>query len=152
MAGLQTELLFEMRVEIDESQEVGATPHGTRLIVPIKGGTFVGPKLQGAVLPGGGDWILMRHDGARELNIRETLRTDDGHLIYLSSRGINTLSPEIVQRIRRGEAIAPSEYYFRTTPVFETGSERYGWLNRIVAVGIGTRVPTGVVQTVYTIL
>jgi hypothetical protein len=154
MAGLQTELLIEMRVDLDldKVQEVGATPHGTRVIGYIKGGTFAGPKLQGEVLPGGGDWLLIRPDGARELNIRETLRTDDGHLIYMSGQGIALLSPELLQRISRGETVDPSAYYFRTTPVFETGSEKYGWLNRIVAVGIGTRLPTGVAQTVYAIL
>ena len=152
MAGLQSELLFELRVDVEEAHDLGATPHGTRLIHYVTGGTFDGPKLRGEVLPGGGDWFLIRPDGARELNIRETLRTDDGHLIYISMRGIVLFSPELLQRIRRGEAVDPSEYYFRTTPVFETGSEKYGWLNRIVAVGVGTRLPTGVVHTVYAIL
>jgi len=54
--------------------------------------------------------------------------------------------------MQKGEAVDPSEYYFRTTPVFETASEKYGWLNRIVAVGIGRMTPTGVGYKVYAIL
>jgi Protein of unknown function (DUF3237) len=149
---LKTELLCEMGVTLGEARELGATPHGNRRIVPVTGGTFTGPKLTGEVLPGGGDWLSVRPDGASELDVRITLRTDDGHLIYVSYRGIVTASPEVIQRRARGEAVDPSEVYFRTTPVFETGSEKYGWLNRIVAVGVGRRKPIVIEYTVYAVL
>jgi hypothetical protein len=152
MAELHSELLFEMSAELGEVQEVGTTPHGTRRIVAVQGGTFTGPKLTGVVLPGGADWLLRCLDGAGELDVRLTLRTDDGHLIYMALWGITLLPPEILQRILRGEAVAPSEYYWRATPRFETGSEKYGWLNRVVAVSVGQRTPTGVHHTVYAIL
>lgn len=100
----------------------------------------------------GADWLFIRSDGAREIDARITLRTDDGHLIYMYYQGIFQIAPETMQRILQGEAVDPSEYYFRTTPVFETGSETYGWLNRIIAVGIGRRTPTGVGYTVYAIV
>jgi hypothetical protein len=122
------------------------------LIASVKGGTFEGPKLQGVVLPGGGDWLLIRPDGVRELDVRITLRTDDAHLIYMSYRGIFHISPEVLQRILYGEAVDPAAYYLRTTPVFETAAEKYGWLNRTVAVGIGERQPSGLGYEVYAIL
>jgi hypothetical protein len=152
MTDLKTELLFEMRADVAESQDLGTTPVGIRRIVPVTGGTFTGPKLKGVVLPGGGDWLLIRPDGVRQLDVRVTFRTDDGHLIYVSYRGIADIAPEVFQRLLRGEAVDPAEYYFRITPVFETGSEKYGWLNRLVTVGVGTRTPTGVAYTVYAIL
>jgi hypothetical protein len=153
MAEVQTELLFEMSIalDFDTVQQLGATPRGTRGIGYIKGGTFAGPQLRGAVLPGGGDWLLIRADGVREPDVRLTLRTDDGDLLYMSYRGIFHIAPEVLQRARRGEVVDPSEYYLRTTPVFETGSEKYGWLNRIVAVGIGKPTPPGISYTVYAI-
>lgn len=154
MAEVKTEPLFEMSIDLDLEtvQLVGATPRGTRAIGYIKGGTFEGPKLRGEVLPGGGDWLLIRADGVREPDVRLTLRTDDGHLVYMSYRGIFRIAPELLQRARSGEAVAPSEYYLRTTPVFETASEKYGWLNQIVAVGIGKPTPPGISYTVYAIL
>jgi hypothetical protein len=153
MDALEAELLFELSADLEAPQQVGATPHGTRRIVYVKGGAFEGPKIKGKVLPGGGDWLLVRPDGASELDIRGTLQTDDGHLIYVQYRGIIHASPAISQRFAQGERdIDPSQYYFRTTPVFETGSEKYGWLNRIVAVGVGRRTPTGVAYRVYAIL
>ena len=152
--GLRAELLFEMSVDmVDEAQVVGATPHGIRRIRYIKGGTFAGPKLAGEVLPGGADWLLVRSDGAREIDVRVTLRTDDGDLIYAISRGIFDVSPETFERILKGEAVDPADYYFRTTPLFETASVKHGWLNRIVAASVGRQAaPTVVRQTIYAIL
>jgi hypothetical protein len=155
MADLKSELLFEMSADLDATsrQELAHTPHGTRRIVSGPGGVFEGPKLKGVLLPGGGDWLLVRPDGASELDVRTTLQTDDGHLIYMSYRGILYRPPAVMERMRQGERdIDPSEYYCRTTPVFETGSEKYDWLNRIISVGVGRSTQTGVAYTVYAIL
>jgi len=142
---------MQMSAELEDSQQVGETPVGGRRIVYVKRGQFDGARLRGQVLPGGGDWVLVRKDGVSQLDVRITLRTDDGALIYVTYRGISTMTPEMRQRILKGEAVNPSEYYFRTTPVFETAAEKYAWLNRLVAVGVGRRTRTGVEYSVYAI-
>ena len=154
MSGLKTEFLCDLSADLDLDGviNVGATPQGVRQIIYIKGGTFKGPKMKGAVLPGGGDWLTTRPDGTVVLDVRAVGRTDDGHIIYTYYRGINVMSPEVRERVFRGEAVDPSEYYFRITPVFETASEKYGWLNQIVAVGVGRISPTGVAYKIYAIL
>ncbi len=63
-------------------EDLGVTPAGRRRIVTVKGGRFEGPRLRGTVLPGGGDWLVERSDSVRALDVRITLRTGDGHLIY----------------------------------------------------------------------
>lgn len=151
MADLVTELLFEISVNMEPPQVVGPTPNGDRRVRLINGGSFAGPKLRGDILPGGGDWLLLRPDGARSLDVRLTLRTEEGHLIYVVSRGILDMSPEIYQRIAAGEEIAPSQYYFRTTPLFEAAAAELDWLNRVVAVSVGRLTQTTVVQTVYAV-
>ena len=148
---LKSEFLYEVRIELDPPQPIGETPSGLRRIVYVKSGTFAGPKLKGEVLPGGGDWVVVGRDGIIRLDVRITFRTDDGALIYVRYGGVFDVSPEILQRIRNGEKVAPSEYYFRITPVFETASEKYSWLNKTVAVGVGNRTQTGVIYTVYAI-
>ena len=140
MSDLKTELLFTMTADLEEVQDVGATPHGNRRIYYVTGGAFEGPKLKGEVLPGGGDWALIRPDGVLDLNVRATLRTDDGALIYTVYKGFI-----------RGAPDSP-DFYFRTAPTYETGSEKYGWLNQIVAVGVGKLTPTGVSYNVYEVL
>ena len=140
MAELHSKFLFRMSADLEEAQDVGATPHGNRRIYYVTGGVFEGPAIRGEVLPGGGDWLLLRADGAGELDVRATLRTDDGHLIYTSYRGI-----------LRGRPDTP-DFYFRTAPFYETASEKYGWLNRIVAVGVGTVEPQRVSYNVFEIV
>ncbi|WP_083889617.1 DUF3237 family protein [Nocardia pneumoniae] len=48
--------------------------------------------------------------------------------------------------------VDPSRYYFRTTPLFETGSSRYSWLNDSVCVGSGYVVDGGVAYHVEQVL
>ena len=146
------EFLYEITMPLEEGQDVGAAPGGHRRIFHVKGGAFEGPKLKGVVLPGGGDWTLGRSDGSSRLDVRITLRTDDGHLIYAHYPGILYRPPDVVRRLREGESIQPTEYYFRTAPFFETASVKYDWLNRVVAMGIGERTETGVAYRVYAVL
>lgn len=63
--------------------------------------------------------------------------------------GIRTGPIAVMERLARGEPCEPSEYYFRTRPVFETGAPQYEWLHRIVAVCAGERYPDLVVLTFY---
>ena len=149
---LQSEFLMQLTAELDPAQVIGDTPQGDRRIVPVIGGSFAGPQLKGQVLAGGGgDWLLFRKDGAAQLDVRTTLRTDDGALIYVSYRGVSVIPPDVRQRIMGGEDVDPAQYYFRTTPYFETASEKYSWLNKLVTVGVGKRTKTSVTYSIYAI-
>ena len=153
MRELKSEFLFEIELTVDAPRDVGATPLGLRRIVAVTGGRFEGPRLKGTVEAApGGDWLLQRADGVFELDVRVTLITDDGASIYMTYRGIRDASPEVAARLAAGETVDPSEYYFRTTPVFETASEKYAWLNRLVAVGVGDRRASGPLYRVFGIL
>ena len=79
--------LMTVRIAAAPPQKLGAVPHGIRSIVPVTGGDFEGPRLRGKVLPGGGDWLLLRADGVLELDLRITLETDDHALIYMTFQG-----------------------------------------------------------------
>ena len=152
IGGLKTEFLCELKAYlVKPPQMVGQGPHGIRMIYHVTGGTVKGPKLSGEVLPGPADWVLIRPDGAGQLDVRVTIRTDDGQLIYAYYRGIALIAPEVRQRIMKGESVDPSEYYFRTTPIFETGAEKYRWLNQVISVGVGTRGPDFVSYNIYVI-
>lgn len=152
MTEINAELLFDIQIGVQPPQMLASTPFGNRRIVYVTGGNFEGPRLKGQVVPGGGDWILERADGSLQLDVRITLQTDDDALIYMTYRGIRHGPAEVIERLNNGESVDPSEYYFRTTPFFETGSEKYGWLNRIVAVAFGDRRATGPRYRIYEIL
>jgi len=143
-----------MRVEVvvPPPQKLGAVPQGTRVIAAIAGGTFEGPRLRGKVLPGGGDWTLLRPDGVLELDLRITLETDDGALIGMSSFGLRHGPAEVLAALSRGEPVDPSEYYFRTAPRFETSAPQYAFLNRVMAIASGDRRAGGPIYSIEEIL
>jgi hypothetical protein len=133
-------------------EKIGLVPHGTRATAPIASGTFEGPRLRGTVLPGGGDWTLLRSDGVLELDLRLTLQKDDGALIHMSSFGLRNGPPDVIAAIGRGETVDPSRYYFRTAPRFETSAPKYTFLNRLVAIALGDRRASGPIYSIFEIL
>jgi hypothetical protein len=135
---LKSEFLLDLVLDTQPANNVGS-PGVTRVIVPVSGGTFTGPKLKGTVVGPGGDWILRRPDGSSILDVRIILQTDDSQKIYMTYRGISITPPGGTQ-------------YWRIAPVFETGAEKYAWLNNIVAVGVHRTVPGKVAYRIYQIL
>ena len=154
MSDLKTEFLCSIAAYVDWRNviDLGVTPQGIRQIIYIKGGTFEGPKIKGTVLPGGGDWFVRRADQMVEVDVRCVLRTDDNHLIYCCLRGINEMTAEVAIKAITGQSVDSSKYYFRVTTVIETGSKKYDWLNRIVAVGVGNLMPAGFEYRIYMVL
>ena len=144
--------LMTLQVAVGGVQRIGAVPHGTRATASIASGHFEGPRLRGKVLPGGGDWTLLRGDGVLELDLRMTLETDDGALIHMASFGLRHGPPEVIAALARGEIMDPSAYYFRTTPRFETAHPKYAFLNRLIAVSSGDRRAEGPIYTIEEIL
>ena len=141
--------LYTSRIEVEPPLLVGHSPYGERRIINIKGGAFNGPRLSGRVLPGGADWQIIRDDGVAELEARYTLKTYDDALIYVYNRGLRRGSKEVMERLASGDEVDPSKYYFRTTPIFETGAPEYTWLNGLVTIATGERRPGEVIITVY---
>ena len=149
---MDSQLLMTLQVFVGPPQRVGAVPQGARVIAPIASGEFSGPRLRGRIVPGGGDWTLLRSDGVLELDLRITLETDDGALIYLSSFGLRHGPPEVLAALARGETVDPSTYYFRTAMRFETGAPKYAFLNRLFAIASGDRRATGPIYTIEELL
>ncbi len=152
MTALNCEPLFIFQIEVKPPSIIGATPGYDRRIGEITGGRFEGAQLQGKILSGGSDWQSLRADGTTTLNVRLVMETDDGVLIGMTYQGMRHGPKEVMDRIARGENVSPSEYYMRATPYYETASEKYGWLNRIISVAVGHRMAGGAIYQVFKIL
>jgi len=146
------EFAFTANITLGAAQDLGITPHGHRRIIPITGGTFEGPAIKGTVEPGGADWQIIRADNVAELNAKYTLKTNDGVLIYVENKGYRHGPAEVLQRLSRGEAVDAKEYYFRTTPFFETASEKYDYLNKYIFIASGERKKDSVIIHFYKVL
>jgi hypothetical protein len=149
---MNSRLLMTVRIAAAPSQKLGKVPHGNRTIVPVTGGHFEGLRLRGEILSGGGDWLLLRSDNALELDLRITLETDDHALIYMAFQGLRHGPPEVIAALGRGEVVDRASYYFRTLPRFETSTESYAFLNRMVTVGVGEARTDGAIHRIYEIL
>jgi hypothetical protein len=139
-------------VSVGPIRDLGPTPHGRRRIIPILSGTVTGERLSGEVMPGGADWQYVRSDGILELEARYSIKTGDGTEIAVSNRGMRRASPEIMDRLSRGEIVDPALVYFRTAPVFEAPSGQHAWLNASVFVGTAARFPDKVQIHVFEVL
>lgn len=124
---------------VDPVVSIGPGAHGERRFVPIVGGSVEGEQIRGEVLAGGVDWQVQRADGTLEIAAHYVLRADDGSLIEIQSNGYRHGPAEVMQRLARGDAVSPDEYYFRTAITFQTGSDRWRYLNSLVALGRGAR-------------
>ena len=129
------EYLGTMQAQTGTRTVVENGPQGTRTIVQIVSGRFEGPRLKAAVQIPAGDWITNRADGTYRLDVRLTLKTDDGALILVTYNGIGQTTPA-------GASL-------RAAPLFETGDQRYVWLTKLQAVAVGERVGTDVKYDVY---
>ena len=96
--------------------------------------------------------MLLRRDDALEIEVRITLETDDQQQIYTSWKGFRHGPKEVIDRLNRGEIVDPETYYFRTTPYFETRSEKYDWMNRICSIATGARKASGRTFEVFQLL
>ena len=128
---------------------LGTAPAGERRYVPLLGGTVDGPELSGVIVEGGVDWQLARADGALEIAAHYVVRTADGALIEIRSEGLRHGPAEVMQRLARGEAVRPDEYYFRTVVRFTTGAPAWLHLNKVIAIAAGRREAAKVVLDFY---
>lgn len=126
--------LATVRVTRGDIHRMGQTAFHRRVIGGIASGRWDGDRLQGDILPPGGDWALPSADGQLMLlDVRQTLRTDDGALIYVTYQG----------RCDRARGT------YTVAPTFETDDERYAWINGVQAIGQGRTEGDDIVYEMY---
>ena len=142
--------ILRLEATVGQAVDVGDVAQGRRRIVPLTGGTFAGPELNGTLLPGASaDWQIVLPDGTALGDIRYTLQTDRGDLLYVRSQSVRHGSAEVLARLGRDEEVDASEYIFRTSTQIETAAPDFDWLNKGVFISVGGRQPGGVIYEVY---
>lgn len=133
------EFLFSLTATLREGAPVIANgPQGTRVVAIVTGGSFEGPKLRGTVDNSGGDWVTVRADGNIKLDVRVLLKTEDGADIFMRYEGTG---------IRKD-----GQLKLVTAPLFETGDQRYAWLNNVQAIATGVGGNTVVSYDVFAVV
>ncbi len=143
--------VFSLRGELAPPVEQGEIDGRRRRFIPVTGGTVRGPRLQGRVLPGGGDWQAVGHDGLTSVLARYCIEAADGTVIGVTNTGVRTASPEVIEKLTQGIEVGADEYYFRTNPVFDVRPGAHEWLRRRLFVARGIRKPDHVIVDFYAV-
>ena len=144
--------IYRLEATLGQPLDLGDVAQGHRRIVPQTGGTFTGPELNGKLLPGASaDWQIVLPDGTALGDIRYTLQTDAGELLYVQSRGVRHGSAQVLGRLGRGEDVDAAEYTFRAATRIESAAPEFDWLNKGVFIGVGGRRPGSVIYETYLI-
>jgi muconolactone delta-isomerase len=142
--------VYRLEAAVGQPLELGDTAQGHRRIVPLTAGSFTGPAISGRLLPGASaDWQVVLSDGTALGDLRYTLQSDRGELLYVRSWGIRHGSAEVLARLGRGEEVDASEYTFRTSTRIETAAPELDWLNKGVFVSVGSRQAGRVIYETY---
>jgi hypothetical protein len=142
--------VYRLEATLAPPLELGEVARGHRRIVALTGGAFSGPEMSGRLVPGASaDWQTILPDGTALGDIRYTLETDRGALVYVRSHSIRHGSPEVLARLGRGEDVDPSEYTFRTSTRIETAAAELDWLNKGIFISVGGRHAAGVIYETY---
>jgi Protein of unknown function (DUF3237) len=145
-------LVCRITAALEEIQDIGPIPGGHRRVVPIAGGTVIGPLLNGRILPGGADWQILAPDGSAAIEARYTICADDGALILVHSRGVRNGDPAVLARLLAGETPNPSEYYFRTLVTLECSAPAHSWVNGRLFIAVAAREPAAVLIDLHEVL
>lgn len=141
--------VFSVNVDVAKPVEQGQVEGGQRRFIEITGGTVYGPKIQGEVLHGGGDWQTVFPGGFTDILARYFLKLADGTIVEVTNPGVRVASEQVIAKLSKGEVVDPSAYYFRTTPTFKVTGDKYSWMTRHVFVARGIRNPKDVIIDYY---
>jgi Protein of unknown function (DUF3237) len=132
------EYAFDVAATLGPLEDHGMTRDGHRRVVPIAGGQVSG-LFDAQILPGGADWQIVRPDGAIEIDTRYSARTAAGEFVHFRTSGVRSGPTEILEALLRGEAVDPTEYYFRVAVRLETAAPRLAVLERSIFVASAIR-------------
>jgi hypothetical protein len=116
-------------------EAIGPIAEGLRVNFYIDGGEVSGPRLRGIVRAAGADWFTMRTDGVGILDVRTTIETHDGALIYTAYTGVGDAGLDGYQKFLRGDL--PPKLPLRVVPRMHTAHPAYEWVNRVQFLNIG---------------
>jgi hypothetical protein len=137
---ITTEYLMTLYAPLDPPQKIDDS---LTIYNVGPGGSAQGPKIKGTVIAPAADWIRLMPGGNLRQDVRLTIKTDDGALIYLTYNGIISRSNEVARRNTKGEVLTSADEYFLTSPTMETSSNDYLWLNRVQCIGKMVQVKSG---------
>jgi Protein of unknown function (DUF3237) len=146
---IELEFVAHAEVALGPLRDLGMMPAGHRRVIPIVGGTIIGPSIRATILDEGADWQIVAPDGTAVIDTRYGAVTEAGHHLFIATRGFRHAAPEVVERLVRGEPVDPEEYTFRLSVAIECSAPELAWMNHTVFVATAARGPALVTYDLY---
>lgn len=140
------EHIFSYQAKLEKPIPIGNAPFGRRDVFPILGGRVWGEKLQGELLPFGGEFQLTDASGIFRIDVRTIIKTNDDAQIFLHYTGVANFTGETGKQVAKRGQSEFGEAYFVSRPQFETDHEKYNWLNDTVCVAEGRAASLNTVE------
>jgi hypothetical protein len=131
-AQVSMEYLMTLYAPLEATQEIDSSLEVNNVRA---GGWVKGPRINGTLLGPAGDWSRTLPSGVSRLDVRATIKTDDGALIYISYNGIYSGSEQADSRASKGEVLTSKDVYFVIAPTLQTSAKKYDWLNAVQCIG-----------------
>ena len=142
--------VYRLEASLGQPLDLGEIAQGHRRVVPLTGGTFTGPEINGTLLSGASaDWQIVLADGTALGDIRYTLQTEGGDLLYVQSRSVRHGSPEVLARWRVVRTSRPASTRSAPRPRSRPVAPSLDWLDKGVFISVGGRQPGGVIYETY---
>jgi len=139
---ISTEYLMTLYAPLAAPQQIDNTLF-IYTLPPSGEGWVKGPKINGQIIAPVGDWLRVMPAGNARIDVRQTIKTNDGALIYMSANGIVSYTKESWDRLMKGEVITSKDHYFILAPTMQTSSEKYAWLNHVQCIAKVVEVKLG---------
>lgn len=139
MLEYRLEHAFTYVVTVQPPEVLGPVPDDIRINFYAADGKVWGPKCQGKLRPVGGDWMVLRRDGVAVLDVRITIETDDGALLFVTYEGVVDFGPDGYANFLKGQI--PERMAVRAAPRIATAHPAYAWMNRCQFLAIGEAQP-----------
>jgi Protein of unknown function (DUF3237) len=140
------ELEFEMTYRLKVKGPLPATdgsPRGPRQYWEMAEGTLTGERINAKIAMPGGDWMNVGADGFWRPDVRVQFVTDDDAVILLHYTGLVEQTEAFAAAAEDGRETGWADQYMRMALTFDTGAERYAWLNRSLFVAQGRLAGSG---------
>lgn len=142
--------IYRLKAVMGPVQEFGDALVGRRRVVPLAGGTFTGPELNGNLMPGGrASWQVGLPDGTAVAEVRYTLQTDRGALFYVQSTGVSPGADPRSAPVDGGPVVDPGERLVHSATRIETAAPNLRWLNRGVFVTVSAPMSVNMLYETY---
>jgi hypothetical protein len=122
------------------------SPDGERNYWIVSDAEIEGPRIKARIAAPGSDWMRVSNDGFWRPNVRVPFQTDDGETVLMHYTGLVQQTIAFKQAAEANEPTDWNDQYMRQMMHFDTGAERYNWLNTSLFVAKGRLLGTGNIE------